>query len=653
MEVFKSNFCIELTTALMRAAILSKEIEGSVRITSASLILAVMLETENNVFDYYNDIMHQVVKVDVVDDPYELILKLKQNASFFKKVFNYSKSKKNKLAQEFTEEEKEMKGITEAAFIEYTLNVDKAIGMSLVNCNCAGKENVDIFSFLYALLLLEGTSAKRLLAMNECFDVCTFQNFLLSCGAAEMVSENKFILPVELKKFCTVINDKYKEDDTCDILNRDKEIQKIWSIMGKKTKRNAIIIGEAGVGKSAVVEAITFCIVNETCPNKFIGYKVIEVSLTSMISGTKYRGEFEEKVEKLIKFVERTEKLIVFIDEIHQILGAGSASGGGVDLSGALKPLLARDNAIFIGATTKKEYEKYFSSDTALKRRFEPVEVKEPKVSEVKSMITAKVATLSKFHGVKISEMMIDYAIMSSIAINFNSSNPDKSIDTIDKAMSIAAMNNKKYLRKTEINLVFSENYEKYKNMPYAIKRTTAWHEAGHFVAHMYFKELTNQKLLLASIIPSDGSLGVTCFEETGIIPSTNDKYIEESIGSLLAGRIAQSFVDNNYDTGANSDLQKATYWLINRICEYGMDEDFSNIVLNAFNENSGNSLLTDKNKEKIVENAKKKVNEIYNTTEKFLKSKMEILKLVADMLIKKGIVTYDEVKEKMNGKSI
>ena len=179
-----------------------------------------------------------------------------------------------------------------------------------------------------------------------------------------------------------------------------------------------------------------------------------------MVAGTKYRGEFEEKTQRLIEFLESTDKVIIFLDEIHHLLGTGSAEGSGPDLSGSLKPLLARDNVVFIGATTTDEYNRIFARDGALSRRFEIVVIKEPKFNEVKSMISARVERLSNYHNVKVSDKMLDNILVCASSFS-NVSNPDRSIDLLDKSMAVAKMNKSKELKMEHIKRVYELDHRR------------------------------------------------------------------------------------------------------------------------------------------------------------------------------------------------
>lgn len=639
-----------LVCIINRASVISKEIIGKYIPNCATFFLASMLDEESSYLGVFEAefAMENGTLTLMLPEVYELISSIKQNKAFFKKVFKKTSASKKQNSSYEIEEYAELLKITEAYEFSLTENLYKSLIVASANCRAIKKEYVDLGDVLYVILSMGDNSCIRLLKGFETFNIENFCDFLLRCDVAPFANTVEGInLPSNIANFCTILNNKYEKGQKCDILNRDLEIFSILNIISKKTKRNAMLIGKPGVGKTAIVEAITQSIVNETCPKKFLGYTVIEVNINSMIAGTTYRGQFEEKVSRLIKFVEETENIIIFIDEIHQIMGAGSSNSGGVDFAGALKPLLSRDNAIFVGATTTEEYEKYFKNDLALKRRFEVVEVKEPKLSEVKPMIKGKVSTLSKYHNVSVSNKMLDYVITCAYAFNTSNSNPDKTIDLLDKSLAIAAISNCKNLKRNHVNEVFNYNYTALFELKESDKMATAWHEAGHFVMNYLLEDLACNKVILASIVPTREYLGVTVTEEKlTITPSQNEDAMFAEIKILLAGRVAQSFYKSDYDAGAMSDLSKATSILISRIAEFGMDEQFENLVL-CYDGRKDGILVTEKNKELIVKVAKEKIDALYKETEEILKSNYKLLELVANMLYRQNIVSLSEVIKK------
>ena len=170
------------------------------------------------------------------------------------------------------------------------------------------------------------------------------------------------------------------------VIGREKEVRRVMEILCRRTKNNPILIGEAGVGKTAIVEELSRLIANEGVPSGLIGKRVISLDMATMVAGTKYRGEFEERMKKVLKEIEDNTEIILFIDEIHTLVGAGGAEGA-IDASNILKPSLARGKIRCIGATTTEEYKKFIEKDSALERRFQKVFVEEPSIIETKNIL--------------------------------------------------------------------------------------------------------------------------------------------------------------------------------------------------------------------------------------------------------------------------
>lgn len=221
------------------------------------------------------------------------------------------------------------------------------------------------------------------------------------------------------------------------VIGREKEINNIVEILIRKNKSNPLLIGEAGVGKSAIIEEISRLIVLNKVPNLLKGKHIINIDMSSIVAGTKYRGEFEEKLNKIINELENNDDIILFIDEVHTLVGAGGAEGA-IDASNIFKPALARGKIKFIGATTLEEYKKYIEKDKALDRRFKKVMVEEPSYDKVKDIIYKLKPIYEKYHHVSISNNLIDYIINLSNKYIHNYKNPDKTIDILDEVCAHA-----------------------------------------------------------------------------------------------------------------------------------------------------------------------------------------------------------------------
>jgi ATP-dependent Clp protease ATP-binding subunit ClpC len=243
--------------------------------------------------------------------------------------------------------------------------------------------------------------------------------------------------PSESKKnnainlYCSFLNMKAANGEFNFISERNQEINEVIEIISKKTKSNAILIGQAGVGKTAIIEGLAQKIVDQDVPINLLNLKIYSVDLGSMIAGTRYRGDFENRLKSLINEAEQNEDIILFFDEIHNIVGAGSSEGS-LDASNILKPALARGSLKCIGATTTEEYKKYFEKDTAIKRRFDSVLIEAPSKEQTVKMVENCVGGYEKFHNVIYSPEIINLIIQLCDKHIPHKNFPDKAFDIID-----------------------------------------------------------------------------------------------------------------------------------------------------------------------------------------------------------------------------
>mgnify|MGYP003112646455 FL=1 len=235
-----------------------------------------------------------------------------------------------------------------------------------------------------------------------------------------------------LSKYCVNLNERFVSQKTSKVSGRDKEIHELIEILSKKNKSNAILVGDAGVGKTAIVEGLVQKIISQESPPHMSLMQICAVDISAMIAGTKYRGEFEERFKSLIAEVEKESNIILFFDEIHTIIGAGNSEGA-VDASNMLKPALARGDIKCIGATTSQEYKKFFEKDTAMKRRFDKIIVEEPSKADTKKIVMNALSYYEDFHHVKYSESDIDTIIDLCEKFLSNKKFPDKAFDIIDQ----------------------------------------------------------------------------------------------------------------------------------------------------------------------------------------------------------------------------
>ena len=219
------------------------------------------------------------------------------------------------------------------------------------------------------------------------------------------------------------------------VVGRDREITRLIQILSRRSKNNPCLVGEPGVGKTAIVEGLAQRIVSDMVPESVRGKRVVVLDMSGMVAGSKYRGEFEERIRKVIDEVRANQGILLFIDELHTIIGAGGAEGA-LDASNILKPSLSRGEIQLIGATTLEEYRKYIEKDAALERRFQPVTVEEPTEQEALEILRGLRPYYEKHHGVKIEDEALEAAVKMSVRYINDRFLPDKAIDIIDEAAS-------------------------------------------------------------------------------------------------------------------------------------------------------------------------------------------------------------------------
>ena len=289
---------------------------------------------------------------------------------------------------------------------------------------------------LFSSLLEEGEGIAIRIFISMDLDVeSMYEEF-----ASKLIKKRKKKKKILAEDLGIDLTEKAKNNLLDPVIGREKEVQRVLEILCRRCKNNPLLIGLPGVGKTAIVEELSRLIASNEA-GILNGKKIISIDMASLVAGTKYRGEFEDRMKKLIKEVENDNDIILFIDEIHTLVGAGGAEGA-IDASNILKPALARGKIRIIGATTTAEYHKYIEKDGALERRFQKIFVEEPSISDTKNILLKLKPLYEKYHKVSMNDSIIDSIIALSEKYIYDRNRPDKELDIMDEVCSKVSLQN-------------------------------------------------------------------------------------------------------------------------------------------------------------------------------------------------------------------
>ena len=333
-------------------------------------------------------------------------------------------------------------GSTDTNTYLYTPLLKRVIENAIMDSRENNDGNVTVEHLFSALLEEgEGVALRIILGMN--IDLDDLYNEFSYRIVPTKIKKNKKLIIDELGIDLTL---KAKKGELDPVIGRDSEIKRVIEILSRRNKNNPLLIGDAGVGKTAIVEGLSYLIANSLVPISLQNKRIISLDMASLVAGTKYRGEFEERIKKILDEVADAPDVILFIDEIHTIVGAGGAEGA-IDASNIFKPALARGSIKVIGATTMDEYKKFITTDKALSRRFQNIYVKVPDKETTKNILMGLKPIYESYHSVMINENIIDLIVELCDKYIHNRYEPDKSIDILDEVCAYVSLKETSYLK--------------------------------------------------------------------------------------------------------------------------------------------------------------------------------------------------------------
>lgn len=327
----------------------------------------------------------------------------------------------------------------------------RVIQRAVFNMQATGSSEVTGINILIAMFAERNCQATKILQRENVTRMNLVNQLNVNLKNSPVLKTSEFDLGVidavqstssPIDKYCTNLNAKVLDGNHDPLIGRTKEISRVIQILCRRRKNNPLLLGEPGVGKTAIAEGLAYNIVNKQAPEAILNSTVYSLDLGSLLAGTKYRGDFEKRLKNVLATLENEKGSILFIDEIHTIIGAGAASGGVMDASNLIKPMLASGKLRCMGSTTHQEYREVFEKDRALARRYQTVDIKEPSVDETIEIVHGLQSRLEEHHNVKFEEEALVAAVELSKRYIHDRFLPDKALDVIDEVGAYFKVNN-------------------------------------------------------------------------------------------------------------------------------------------------------------------------------------------------------------------
>lgn len=435
----------------------------------------------------------------------------------------------------------------------------------------------------------------------------------------------------------------YTSDSVADfILERNKEVDRIFNCFLRNKKANVVLLGEHGVGKTAIQQKVVLDVIAGKCPKELLGTHFFYLDV-ELILGKIETKSMQRLLESMINFISQYQNVVVVVDQVHFVQADYL-------LSYYFGYLIKLPHIKVMAISTEEEFYTFFDLDKKTRARMEVINIQEPKPDKIYPMICKVVKNLEKTYGVHISKEMIQYIISVSAAFPSELYNPELTLDIIEKSMIVTKKKHKKKVTKKAVNYNLNFKYDMYKKMSLQDREIVAYHEAGHFVVSKMSKNIKNYKTTAITIIPSEDFLGVTLFEyQPEKQQSLDTDYYIDNIAVDLAGRVAEKIYlncDDRYTSGARSDLVSATETARSIVAEYGMiDECGKNMAYLGELDLVRLSLISEKIRNSIDEESKKLIKKAEERATAILNENIDLLIRIASELLSNEVLVERDLE--------
>ena len=330
-----------------------------------------------------------------------------------------------------------------------TMSIERVLQRAYAQALFSAREQIDAIDLFVSMLSEEQSMAKYISELNG---IGRYDVIQAMTREKRLAAENK-----EVSEFLKNLNEIALKNEIDPLIGREQEVDSVIHILARRKKNNPLLVGEPGTGKTAIAEGIALKIVEGQVPVALKDKVIYSLDIGALLAGTKYRGDFEERLKLVLEQLEESRNSILFIDEIHMIMGAGSAGSSNVDVANLLKPLLGRGKLLTIGATTADEYSTHFEKDRALARRFQRVEVHPTDVETTKRIVLGLAPNFAEFHGVNYSDEVLEKSVELADRYIKNKCFPDKAVDVIDAAGAAVKLRGEEVVKMDDVLTVISK----------------------------------------------------------------------------------------------------------------------------------------------------------------------------------------------------